>query len=226
MKAFGDSLERPRLRVALERSDEQSATLLTNVEGSRCVPKYRQFHVEGTELFDRLRDQELVLERHDREIDPDHTADLPRPLASGIDDDVSSDHSLRGRDEPPFAGSLDRRHWGVHVNLRSAGASSRRERSSHVARIDVTVCREVGRPDDTVQIDEREELTRSLRRDDLERDPQQVGDALPVVEVVEAILVADDEPGQCEEPRAHEQELRAQAETAPAGALHCASLQR
>ena len=43
---------------------------------------------------------------------------------------------------------------------------------------------------------------------------------------VEAILVADDEPGQCEEPRAHEQELRAQAEAAPTGALHCASLQR
>ncbi len=130
----------------------------------------------------------MVLEGHDREIDPDHAADLLRPLAGGIDDDLSADLALRGRHEPAAAGSLDRFHGGVPEDLRPLGASALRERLGQAVRIDVSVCREVGCADDAVQIDEREELSGLLGRHDLERNAQQVGDALPITKLVEPIL--------------------------------------
>ena len=156
LEVLGHSLECPRLRPSLERADEQPTSLLSNVERGSRVTKHRQFDLEGAEFFDRLSDEKLVLEEHDRDIDPDHTPDLFRPLTGSVDHDFSADLPFRGPDEPTPAGSLDRGHGRVTEDLRPLGASSLRERLRHIARLDVSVCGQVGCSDDTVQIEERE----------------------------------------------------------------------
>ncbi len=156
VEVFGNSFERPWLRVALEGADEQSASLGSNVEGGVRVTKHRQPALDRAELVELLGDEIVMLEGHDRDIDPDHAADLLRPLAGGIDDDLSADLALRGLDEPALAGPLDRGHGRVAENLRPRGASARRERLGQAARIDVSVGREMGCADDAVQLDERE----------------------------------------------------------------------
>ena len=178
----------PWLRVALEGADEQSAYLLSNIEGGIRVTKHRQLDLERAELVELLGDEIVVLEGHDRKIDPDHAADLLCPLAGGIDDDLSPDLALRGRDAPARAGSLDRGHDRVPEDLRPHGARALRERLGQAVRIDVSVCWEVGCADDAVQIDQWEEQSGLLRRHDLEGHAQHVGDALPIPKLVEPIL--------------------------------------
>ena len=66
--------------------------------------------------------------------------------------------------------------------------SAFRERLGHVVRVDVTVRLQIRGANDTVEIDERKELGRSLGRDDLERDTQRVGNTFPVTKFVESLL--------------------------------------
>ena len=53
--------------------------------------KHRELDVHRAKLVEFLGDEIVVLERHDRELDPDHAADLLRPLAGGVNDNLSAD---------------------------------------------------------------------------------------------------------------------------------------
>ncbi len=74
----------------------------------------------------RLGDDVLVLDRHHRDVEPDHGAGLTDEVAGGADHVLAGDLALVGGDQP-LAGRLlgDRGDGGVAVDLGAAARGHR-----------------------------------------------------------------------------------------------------
>ncbi len=123
----------------------------------------------GLDLGDRLGHQVLVLQRYERQVEPDHAADLARPVAGGVDHDLAADRAVPGRD-PPFAGrgALDRPHRIVAVDHSAGSAGALGERLGDLGGVDVAVVRVPQPAKDVVGLEEGVALPHRGRRQDLE----------------------------------------------------------
>ncbi len=170
--------------AALERPDEQAGALLADVVGLVGVAEDRQLRLPSAQLVDRVRDDVVVLERDDRQLDPRQATELRRPLPGRVDDDLGPDLAGRRPQSPAGPRPLDRRHGRPPEDL-SVGPG--RERAGEARRVDVPVGREVGGREDSLRIDERMELGEAVRADDLDRHARDLAHPLPVTELVEPV---------------------------------------
>ena len=113
MKIVGDTVEAPRLRVRLERSHEKRVHLAAHVKRCVGVSENGKLEIHVANGRDRFGDKKMVLERNDREIDPDESTELTRPLAGSVDDDLRKNFAFRCFDEPAAARALDTGHRRV-----------------------------------------------------------------------------------------------------------------
>ena len=115
-------------------------------------------------------------ERDERDVDPGHAADLRREHPSGIDDQVGLDASLVC-DDPVHAAlpHLDARDAGVFADLRTATAGAFDQGEGELARIDVSVGREVGGAQDALGRHRREHAVRLIARNQLQWQAERLG---------------------------------------------------
>ena len=101
----------------------------------------------------------LVLDRHDRHVDPDHAARFSREVAGGGDDVFADDVALVGDDLPLAARKpLDRGDGRHAVDLAAAFARRARQRLGEVGGLDIAVLRVLDRPDDPLDVAQRPDL--------------------------------------------------------------------
>ena len=116
-----------------------------------------------------LGDEVLVLHGEDRQFEPDHAADLARPQAARVDDVLGVDRALLGDDVPGAVGALPRVDDAVLAHdlgardLRGLGVGV-----GHAVRIDVALDRVVDRADEVLLVQQRIQLLRLGRRDQLQ----------------------------------------------------------
>ncbi len=97
-----------------------------------------------------------------------------------------------GRHTPAAALADELRHSGVKQDGGAAVDGAFRERVRQARRIDVPVGRKVGGGEDAVGSREREQLERTLGRDDLERHAYVLGDPPHVLELVQPVAGRSD----------------------------------
>jgi hypothetical protein len=90
VEAVGDAVDRPGLRIALERPDQQRLALLPHVVRRVRVTQDRQLALQPHDLAQRRRDDVVVLERDERQVSAGEAAHLTCPLARRVDDDVGT----------------------------------------------------------------------------------------------------------------------------------------
>ena len=78
----------------LVRPDEQTVDLLAVVARGTGIAHHRQFEIEGFDLGYRLGHQVLVDDRHDRNVEPDHGAELGCVVPGGVHDVLAVDGVL------------------------------------------------------------------------------------------------------------------------------------
>ena len=195
MEALRNALERPGLRVALERAEEQPAVLLPAVEGPVGIAKDRKLTIAPGDLGDRLGDDVVVLHRDERQVVAGEPGEPARPLAGSVDHDLRADVALRRREHPAAGAPLHGGHRRVPDDLRPERGRAAGEGVGQAGRVDMPVGGQVGGGDHTFGIHDREELERALGRDELERHPERGRDTGDVVELVDAILGGGDAHG-------------------------------
>ena len=104
-----DRVDSPRLGLRLEAAHQQTADLFLVVDAAVGIAQHRQHRVHAGDL---LGDDIEVLRRPERHVDAGQRAELPRPLAGAVDDDL--------------AGDLDLLAGVAHVQSRDAPAAGRR----------------------------------------------------------------------------------------------------
>ena len=123
-----------------------------------------------------LCDQVLVRHRDHGDVDPGESADLMREDPARVHDDLGLDappvHDDSG---DPVAIDLDRSDACVGVNLGTAPSRSFGQRVGQLARVDVTVGRQVSSAENTFGRHRRKELLRVVSRDELERQTECLG---------------------------------------------------
>ena len=150
-----------------------------------------------------------MLHGQDRQLDPDHPADLARPQAAGVDDVLGMDDvAALDADVPRPVRALrqadDRR---VLVDLGAGDLRALDVGAGDAGRVDVPLDRVVQRPDEVLRVEQREEVGRLLRGDQLEVHPEvatagdghpqevhpdlRVGQHQPARQMDRAVLAAD-----------------------------------
>ncbi len=128
-----------------------------------------------------------MLERDDRQLEPERPAELARPHAGRDHDVLGPDLATRGLQEPPALVPLQAGDGGPAQDPRPTALRLPGEPVRDGGRIDPAVGRQVRGSEQPVRVEQRKQLGRALRRDDLERDADLVGDALDVTELVDSI---------------------------------------
>ena len=154
------------------------------------VPEDRKVEIRVANRIDGFRDEKMVLERNDGEIDSDQPPNFTSPLAGGVDDDLRADIALRCLNKPGPALALEARDRRVANDLGAARSSAFRESHGHTGRVDIAIRFEIGSGEDSIGIEEREEFESSLGRDDFEREAQGVRDPFAVMELFDSFLGA------------------------------------
>ena len=186
VEAVGDALDRPGLRIALERPDQQRLALLPHVVRRVRVTQDRQLALQPHELAQRRRDDVVVLERDERQVGAGEPADLTSPLARRINDDVGTNLSGPRLEQPAAAVAADARHRRPAPDPHVRGATDERVRQP--CRIDVAVRRQVRGGDDAARVHERVQVGEPLRRNDVERHSHDLRHRRPLPELVQPIL--------------------------------------
>ena len=122
---------------------------------------------------ERLGDEILVGERHDRDSRARQTPDLRREHPAGVDDDFGLDVTPFGADAADAAiPDLDSGDAGVGEDLRPTLAGAVGERVGELRRVEVAVGRQVRGGADAVDLHQRKQLLSLLRREPLQRQPE------------------------------------------------------
>ena len=139
----------------------------------------------------RFGDDILVLDRDDRNVEPDHRAGLAREIAGRRDDVLAGDVALVGLDQP-FAGRLllDADDRGVAVDFGAAIARPLGQRLGQVGGLDIAVIGMLDGAEDAVGLAERPDFLQLLRRELVDLDADRLGDARIIHELVPAVLGA------------------------------------
>ena len=174
-------------RVGLERAEKQSFAVLAHVERSLGIAEHGQLRRTGREPGDGLGEHVLVLERDDRQLEPERPAELARPHA-GRDHHVAGAHSAaRGLEAPPALVPLQGGDGRPAQDPRPTPLRFPGEPVRDRGGIDPAVGRQVRDGEQPVRVEQRKQLGRALRRDDLERDADLIGDAFDVTELIDSI---------------------------------------
>ena len=124
------AVQRPGARVGLERAEKQPLAVLAHVERSLGIAEHGQLRRTGREPGDRLGEHVLVLERDDRQLEPERPAELARPHAGRDHHVAGADSAARGLEEPPALVPLQGGDGGPAQDPRpAASAPPRRARS-------------------------------------------------------------------------------------------------
>ena len=135
----GRAVDRPVLGLRLVDADQHALLVLAHVGEPLEVHDHRQFGFQRGDLGDRLGQEVMMLERRQREVEPDHPADLLRPQASGIDHMLGVDGPGLGDDVPGRVRTLLQLNHPVVLDhrraalLRRAGVSPDRSCGVDVA---------------------------------------------------------------------------------------------
>ena len=204
---------RPRHARLLIRPEQHRAALLADVDLAPEVERHRHLVAGardmGRDLGHVLGQQVDVLHGQDRQLQPDHPADLARPQTAGVDDVLGMDPVAALEDDVPgpVRPLLEAVHLRVEPDLRTGQLCALDIRPGHPGRVDVALDRVVQRPDEVLRVEQREEVARLGGRDELEvhaqvataRDghPQEVhpdlrvGEHQPTRQVDRAVLAGD-----------------------------------
>ncbi len=182
-------------RAGLVGPEDEAAVLLAHVPGRIRLAQHAHLgQAEALALEHRrmrLGHDVLVLDRDDRDVEPDHGAGAAREIAGRRDDVLAQDVATVGLDEP-LAGrrALDGRHARLAVDLGAAAARAFREGLRQIRRLDVAVARMPDGADHAIRLAERPELLDLCGRQHLDVDANGLGDALVGHELVEAVAGA------------------------------------
>jgi len=182
-----NAIHGPRHSVAFEGAQQERAALLANVEGGVRVAHYGHVYPQSLHLIENVGNQVVVLERHDGQVDPDHLAQLPCPLAGRVDDNLGANVPSCCAHEPLAVLSLDASDWRPPIDLGATRQGSLGEGVGHAGRIHVSVSGRVRGGQDIVEIGQRPKLLSRFATDDLERHADRVGNRLAVMELVYAL---------------------------------------
>ena len=118
------AVQRPGARVGLERAEKQSFAVLAHVERSLGIAEHGQLRRTGREPGDRLGEHVLVLERDDRQLEPERPAELARPHAGRDHHVAGADSAARGLEEPPRSSLVQEPVTAVLRRIRAPAAGS------------------------------------------------------------------------------------------------------
>ncbi len=163
-EVLGDAVHAPGLRDGFEEPEHDLAGLLADVGRVAGIAEDRQHPVHA---FDRLGDQVVVLAGLQRHVDARHAADLARPHAGAVDDELGLDVAAVGAHAGHLAlVGLDAEHLRVLEDPGAAHARALGEGLRDVGRVHPAVVREVEGGLDVRDVGERPHLL-DLRRGDL-----------------------------------------------------------
>ena len=140
LEIVGDDVLVPRLGLGLEAAHQQAADLLLEVDVAVGIAHHRQVARHALHL---LGDDVHVLAGIERHRDADHAAELARPLAGAIDDDLGRDRAF-GRLHAGDAAVLDvdGGHAGLLEDAHAAVARAPGQRLGDVGGIGLAVARQ------------------------------------------------------------------------------------
>ena len=162
LEALGNAVLGPRHWVGLVAAHDQAADLLLPIGEAVGIAQRRQVRRHA---LDRLGDEILVLHRDERNVDAGHAPDLARPLPGADHELVAGDAALVGHDgaHAPVldldAGDLDALGDGDAGHARALG-----QRLVISDGRGLPVGRQEGGADDVVDLHQRPQLLRLLRR--------------------------------------------------------------
>ena len=179
----GHVVEAPRPRVGLEPPDEVPADLLADVDEVVGIPHDRGL-AGKLPAGDRARDEVLVHQGNDRQVDAGHRRHAGRPLAGGIDDALRPDRPggrLDALDAPPSV-EPDAGHPrpGDDLGPLRHGPASQLPRDA--VRLEVSVVRHVHRAVEALRAHDRTDPERLAGRDDPHVEPERPGPAHAALE--------------------------------------------
>jgi hypothetical protein len=130
-----------------------------------------------------------VCHRDHRDDDSHQPPDLGREHPAGVDDGLGVDSAVIGFHGPdPAALHLDPRHSSVRADLGAAAPGALGQSERQLARVDVAVGREVSGAEHALRGHRREELSRLIRRDKIERETERLRPARLAREFLHALL--------------------------------------
>ena len=151
----GHPVDAPGNSVAFIAAHDHAADLFLVVEQVVLVPDGGKIRRQA---FDHLGDQKLVLEGHQRRVDPQHRTDLPAPHAGAVDHDLALDVALVGLDGGhPFFVEVKTGHQGVFIDLAAPAAGPLGHGLGNAGRIGLPVGGHEGGTDQIVQGNDREQ---------------------------------------------------------------------
>ena len=183
-----DAVEGPGPRIGLERAGEQRFAVLAHVERAVRITQHGQLPAGRAEPRDRLGEDVLMLERHDREgVTEQAAGELAGPLSGGEHDLRGTDLAGGGLERPRAALAEEARHGRAAPDACALLSGSPGERVRDGGGVDPAVGRQMGGGDQPGGIEQRKERLRPIGRDDLERHADLVGDPLDAPELVDPV---------------------------------------
>ena len=158
--------------TSLVRAEDQATRLLAHVPAAVGIAKDAHFRQPGCltrlDVVMRLGDDVLMLDRDDRNVQPDHAACLAREVAGGADHMLACDLALVGGDFPLAGGGAgDTCHRGVAVDFGAAVARAARQRLGQVGRLDIAVTRMADGADQPFGVAERPDVLHLVRGEEV-----------------------------------------------------------
>ena len=153
LEAIRDAVHAPGLGLGLEPAHDEAADFLLEVDRAVGIAQHRQI---GGDAVDLLGDDVHMLGRIKRHRDAAHAPHLPPPLAGAVDDDVTGDGAVIGRDPGDGAAhDVDAGDLDPLEDLDAAGARALGQRLGHVRRVDLAVARDPDAADEVVGAHQR-----------------------------------------------------------------------
>src|SRR6266480_1997972 len=185
-EVLGDAALGPGLRARLEPSDEKLAGVLLEVRAGIRVAQDRQ---PGGEAWNRLRDDVAVLGSVQRHADIRPTADLARPHAGAVHDDLRANLARLGGDTRyPAARGADRRDLDVLGDSSSALPRASGESLGRVDRVGLPVLGQEDRADQVIGREQRPALPGRAGRQDLYLEAEAARHGCAAFQLLEARL--------------------------------------
>ena len=178
-------------RAVLVGTEDEAAILLAHVPGGIGFAQHAHF---GKALLlardDRrmgLGHDVLVLDRDDRDVEPDHGAGLAGEVAGGRHNVLAGDRALVGLDDPAISLARDPGHARVPIDRGAELARALRHRLGQVGRLDIAVVGMLDGAQDPVRFAKRPDLLQLLGGEQPDVHTDRVGDALVGEILVEAV---------------------------------------
>ena len=159
-----DRVDRPRLGLRLEAAHQQAADLFLVVDVAVGVAQHRQHRMDAV---DAVGDDVEVLGRPERHVDAGERAELARPLAGAVDDDLAGDLDLVAAVANAQAGDARTGRpgraahgddLGLFDDLHAAHARALGERHRQVGGVGLAVARDPDRAGEVVGAQDRKQL--------------------------------------------------------------------